>query len=216
MPSSHSGLQRADRPQSPVLVRIAVLAAHQAVDAQRVGRGHGRRAEDEGLAAAQQVVVEAEEGAGLGDARLFPVEEVLAGEGQLGRGLDLHRDGFARQEQFLGFGARDREQLAQVQRRLAVAQAVHRAEHGLAPEHGVAAQLDVDRHLAEIELAEHEGVEQFARRAVEVAVGLVAQAERRAGRSPCGWRRPGGRCPGPRRRASYQPAPLTRKPKRSW
>jgi hypothetical protein len=37
--------------------------------------------------------------------------------------------------------------------------------------------LTFDRHLAEIELGEHEGVEEFGRRAVEILWGLVAQAE---------------------------------------
>src|SRR5207342_2913685 len=168
---------RGDAPVA-VLVRLDIVAAQQAVHAQRVEYVLRRGAEDEGFAAAQQVVVEAEEGTGFGNARLLPVEEVLAGERQRGRGLQLHRDRLARQEQFLRFGAGDGELLAQVERRLAVAQAVHRAEHGFAPEHGVAAELHVERHLAEVELAEYEGVENFAAGTAEEAAGRIAQAER--------------------------------------
>ncbi|MNN23156.1 hypothetical protein D3C81_1365420 [compost metagenome] len=53
------------------------------------------------------------------------------------------------------------------------------AQQGLAPVDGVAAGTQAQLLLADIEPAEHEGIEDFTRRPLVVALGIVAQAQRR-------------------------------------
>ncbi|MNZ74870.1 hypothetical protein D3C78_933320 [compost metagenome] len=169
------------------LVRRRVVAATDG--GQRAAYGNQARgagmAEQEGLCALADQIGTAVVGAGLGQARLVPIEEVLGAQGQLGVDLEGGGNLVARNEQLLGLGARRSRQFGQVQARLAVAQRVHRVEQGLAPEQVVLADLGAEhRLLTHFGLVEHEGVEDFAGGAAVVALRIVAQvraAQRNAG-----------------------------------
>ncbi|MCY1507555.1 hypothetical protein D9M68_418360 [compost metagenome] len=133
-------------------------------------------AKNEGLSAEAHQVGAAVVGAGLGQACGVPIEEVLGGNGQLRVDGEGRGNLVARNEEFLRLGARRRGELGQVQAGLAVADAMHRVEDGLAPVHVVLAGLDAEHRLfADLGAVEHEGVEDFAGRAAVVALGIVGQ-----------------------------------------
>ena len=167
--------------------RLDVLPAPQAQVRRRAGNRRGERigSEDERVAAEVERVLDRQVAARFRNAIGLPVVEPLPGDRQVLERLRLQRDAAARQEQLLRFASRSRKALPDVERVLRVRDAVDRAaeQQAVAPVHGVLAGLDVDRHVADVEIGEHERVEQFARDALGVALRVVAQRRRqRAGR----------------------------------
>ncbi|MNZ13117.1 hypothetical protein D3C78_300060 [compost metagenome] len=124
-------------------------------------------------------VVEAQVGAGLRQARRVPVEEVLRAQGEFRVQRQAGGQLVARDEQFLGLGARNGQALSEVQARLAIAVAVGEGEDGFAPVLGMAAELGAEQGLlAEFHAAEDKGVEELGRRTIVVTVGVAADAPR--------------------------------------
>ncbi|MNJ25778.1 hypothetical protein D3C77_202340 [compost metagenome] len=110
-------------------------------------------------------------------ARGAPFKEVLRRKRPLGVDLQLRRNLVARQVQFLGLDPWQGQCLALVQGGLAVGDAVDGAgpEQRLAPVDGVTAQAGLEWHVAQVVLAEHEGIHPFGGRALIVAVGIATQ-----------------------------------------
>ncbi|MNF77342.1 hypothetical protein D3C84_594840 [compost metagenome] len=133
-------------------------------------------AQQERLSAEAHQVGSAIISAGLRQAGGIPVQEILGTNGQFGVDGEGHRNLVTWHEQFLSLGTGRRRQLGQVQAGLAVADRVHRIEQGLAPEHVVLTSLDAEQGLlADFGAVEHEGIENFTRRPVVIALGIVAQ-----------------------------------------
>ena len=155
------------------LVReLAVVQAHRAVEPLgaparrqtelaallRLGSGAARGEAEAGreelaVRAVEDEVDRAEVGAALGIARRLPLEHRLRRDRQVVGHLRLHRQLVQRPEQLLGLGAGRGEALLQVERVLRIGDAVQVAaeQHRLAPVHGVAAELGLHRHVAEVD-----------------------------------------------------------------
>ncbi len=128
------------------------------------------------MGAVEREVDRPEVGAALRIAERLPLEHVLAGNRYGVGDLRRQRQLVERPEQFLGLDAGRGEALLQVERVLRIRDAVQVAaeEQRLAPVQRMAAELEVVGAGADVEAAEHEGVEDLARRAFVQAVGVVA------------------------------------------
>ncbi|MCY1409534.1 hypothetical protein D9M71_248850 [compost metagenome] len=120
-------------------------------------------------------VVEPQVGTRFRQARGVPTEEVLGAQGQLRAKGQAAGQLVARDEQFLGLGARHCQPLGDVQARLAITVAVGEGQDAFAPVLGMAAQLGAEQgFVTDLGAAKHEGIEDFRRRSVVVTVGITA------------------------------------------
>ena len=154
-------------------------AAPKAQVRRRAGNRRGERigSEDERIAAEIERILNRQVAPRFRNAIGLPVVEPLPGDRQVLERLRLRRDAAAGHEQLLRFASRSRKALPDVERVLCVRHAVDRAaeQQAVAPVHRVLAGLDVDRHVADVEIREPEGVEPFARWPLGVALRVVAQ-----------------------------------------
>ncbi len=153
--------------------------AEEARHGGRAGDGRGKRigTEDQRIAAVVQRVVDRKVASRLGHSRRLPGIEPLACQRQFIGRLCLQRDSAAWTKQLLRLRPRGHEALLQVERILRIRHRVHRSakEQAVTPEYRVLAGFDVDRHIARIEVREHERIEPLARRSLGIALGIRAQ-----------------------------------------
>ncbi|MNB80712.1 hypothetical protein D3C75_274790 [compost metagenome] len=157
---------------------MAIAQAQELVGANRPGHAEERvetTDQRQVVPAILQAIVEAQIRAGLRHPRSVPVEKVLCPQGQLRADRQTGGQLVTRDEQLLGFGAWHCQRLGKVQAGLAETVAVGKGQDAFTPVLGVLAELGAEQRLfADFRAAKDEGIEDFGRWAVVVAIDITA------------------------------------------
>ncbi len=158
----------------PALPRVFGILVLAMVERQRLRPRKQRRANQKAFVAITKSVRGGKVAAGTGQAVGLPFELIVTPHRHVRRELQLPRHLLHRADQLLELRVGDRQTLHYVDGRHAARDAVHAVEQALAPLHGVLADAPRNRHVAQLTLAVHKGVEQFALTPVQLA-GVIGE-----------------------------------------